>query len=257
VRVQFSPNDKPAGYGTLTLIGQARGSRASAASKPRTFRVGTDGIVSNSESLSRRLQGVGNHPDVHSPITFEVNYPAAGQFLVNVDGVSAQGGAKLVVTLDGKPALSLDFPSTDPDDPHIMRKYDKSYSLDVPAGAHTITIENTGTDWCYASYRLTNYLTVPNLRVLALSNAHSALVWVQNRDHTWANVRNGSVAPAHAGEVVVSGLAPGVYHIEQWDTHTGRVVATAQYRSTDGTVMLTTPADLVGDVAYTLRAMRE
>lgn len=115
---------------------------------------------------------------------------------MNVDGVSAQGGAKLIVTLDGKPALSLDFPSTDPDDPRIMHKYDKGYALDVPAGAHTITVENTGTDWCYATYRLTNYLTVPNLRVLALSNAHSTLVWVQNRDHTWANVRNGSAAPA-------------------------------------------------------------
>jgi hypothetical protein len=258
VRVRFPVKDTPAGYGTLTLAGSADPwSRASAASTPQTFHVGTDGVVSHQDALSRVLHGVENHRDLHNPITFEVDYPASGQFLVNVDGVSAQGGAKLIVTLDRKPALSLDFPSTDPDDPHIMRKYDKSYSLDVPAGAHTITIENTGTDWCYASYRLTNYLTVPNLRVLALSNAHSALVWVQNRDHTWANVRRGSVAPAHSAEVAIGGLASGEYRIEQWDTHAGRVVAAALYRSSDGTVMFTTPAELVGDVAYAVRAMHQ
>jgi len=80
---------------------------------------------------------------------------------------------------------------------------------------------------------------------------------VQNRDHTWANVRRGSVAPAHSAEVAIGGLASGEYRIEQWDTHAGRVVAAALYRSSDGTVMFTTPAELVGDVAYAVRAMHQ
>jgi hypothetical protein len=257
VRVRFSETERPAGYSTLTLTGPADPwSRASAASKPQTFRVGTDGAVSNPEALSRVLHGVRNHADLHNPITFEMNYPAAGQFLVNVNGVSAHGGATLVVTLDGKPALSLDFPSTDPDDPHMMHKYDRSYAVEVPAGAHTIVLENTGTDWLYASYSFTNYLAAPNLRALTLANEHSALVWVQNRDHTWPNLRKGSVAPVEAAEVTVGGLAPGRYRIEQWDTYAGRIVGTVDDESRDGTVTITTPADLVGDVAYKVRAVR-
>jgi hypothetical protein len=256
-RVRFPADDRPAGYGTLTLIGPADPwSRASAASKPRTFHVGTDGVVSSYESLSRVLHGVRNHADLHNPITFEVDYPAPGQFLVNVDGVSAHGGAKLAIVLDGKPALSLDFPSTDPDDPHIMRKYDKSYAIEVPAGAHTITAENIGADWVYASYSFTNYLAAPNLRVLALSNAHSALVWVQNRDHTWPNARKGSVAPAQAAEVMIGGLAPAEYRIEQWDTYAGRIVGTWAGKSRDGTLLITTPVGLATDVAYRVRAIR-
>jgi hypothetical protein len=185
-----------------------------------------------------------------------VDYPAAGQFIVDVERAAPEG-ATLVVTLDGKPALSQDFPRVPPDQHRTRRTEGQSQSfvVEISAGVHTVTIENTGVDWLYASYRLPNYLAVPDLRALALANAHAALVWVQNRDHTWPNLRKGPVTPAHAGEVAVSGLVPGAYLVEQWDTAAGRVVATSKYESAQGTVIITTPANLVGDVAYKVKAV--
>jgi hypothetical protein len=125
----------------------------------------------------------------------------------------------------------------------------------MPAGLHTISVQNTGVDRVYASYGFTNYLAVPNLRVPALANLHSARVWLQNQHHTWPNLRKGPVTAARAGEAVVSGLTPGAYRIEQWDTSAGRVVAASECRFPQGEVIITTPANLVGDVAYTVRAV--
>ena len=118
------------------------------------------------EALSRVLHGGRNHADLHNPITFEVDYPSAGQFIVDVERATPEG-ATLIVTLDGKPALSQDFPRTAPDQHRTRRteEQSQSYAVEVSAGAHTITIENTGVDWLYATYRLTNYLAAPNVHV--------------------------------------------------------------------------------------------
>ena len=180
-RVQFPAGRRPAAYGPVTVSGlDDPWSRESAAARPQTFRVGTDGVVSNQQALSRVLHGVRNHPDLHNPVTFEVDYPAAGQFIVNVERAAPQG-ATLVVTLDGKPALSQDFPRVASKQRRAPSGKSKSYAIEVSAGPHAITLENTGTDWLYATYRLTNYLDAPNLRVLALANRHSALVWCRTR----------------------------------------------------------------------------
>jgi hypothetical protein len=175
-----------------------------------------------------------------------------------VDRVAPEG-AVLSVTLDGKPGLSHDFlatPAPAGRTPRGERRPGETCSLDVPAGPHAITLENLGADWLYASYRLTNYLDAPNLRVLALANRRSALLWVQNKDHTWAHLSQSSVTPAPGAEATVEGLAPGKYRIERWDTVTGKVTGTTPYHSADGRVVIATPAELMGDVAYKVHVVR-
>ena len=80
---------------------------------------------------------------------------------------------------------------------------------------------------------------------------------VQNKDHTWGHLQQGSVTPAAAAEVTISGLAPGKYQIEQWDTTTGKVTGTTPYHSSDGRVVIVTPAELMGDVAYKVLTAQE
>jgi hypothetical protein len=58
------------------------------------------------------------------------------------------------------------------------------------------------------------------------------------------------VTPAQAAEVTLTGLTPGRYAVEQWDTATGKVVKRATATSRDGTITLTTPDAMIGDVAY-------
>ena len=105
-------------------------------------------------------------------------------------------------------------------------------------------------------FRLTHYLTEPNVRVLALANGRSALVWVQNRENTWWKRRDGArPTPVGACEIELRGFEPGAYAVEQWDTYAGDVIARESYESSDGTVVVTTPAGLAGDVAYKIRAV--
>ncbi len=250
--VQYDPGQNPKTYASTTIEppGESWGD-GSVYNRPQTCTVRNDGSVANFESLSRVLHGVMNHPSWHNPTTFQVNYPAAGTFEVLVSGVSGYGGAALTISRDGAKLLTADFPDTSPDDHRTMRQYDRAYTIEVPAGPHTITVEDTGADWFYVSYRLTNYLNGPDLRVLALANAASALVWVQNKEHTWWNHRSG-IAPkaVNPSEIVLAGFAPGAYRIEQWDTATGAVVGRSDVTSTDGRITITTPPGLTTDVAY-------
>jgi hypothetical protein len=255
VDMQFVPGHEPSSYPEIMIEPPCESwEDGSACNEPHTYEVGNDGTVTNLEVMSRVQHGVVNHPTWHNPATFVVNYPAAGRFEVMVWAVSGYGGAGLAISLDGSPALAADFPDLLPDDYETMHQYDGGYGIDVPAGAHTVVVENPGTDWFYVSYRLTNYLTAPNLRVLALSNSNSALVWVQNRMHTWWNHSQGrEPEPVNATEITLGGFAAGTYAVEQWDTYAGTPTGLPDYVSGDGTVVLTTPEGLATDLAYKVR----
>jgi len=253
--VRYAPGAEPRVYPSLTI--QPTGESwedDSPYNEPQEFAVRNDGSVARREVMSRILHGLVNHPEKHNPATFRVSYPRGGTFEVMVRGVSGHGGAALSILLDGREALAADFPDYRPDDTETLHDYDGVYAIDVPAGAHTIEVRNTGRDWFLVSYRLTNYITVPNLRVLGLANETSALVWVQNRESTWGHLAEEiSPHPAGATEIEVAGLAPGEYEIEQWDTHAGAIARVTPYTCADGAVVITTPAGLTADVAYKVR----
>jgi len=195
---------------------------------------------------------LGSPTAVANTATFLVYYPMPGRFEVIVSGVSGLCDSALSISLDGSTVLEEWFWDT----PHdvVTHGYDGSYGIDVPAGPHTIVVDNVCSGWFYASYRLKNYLTSPNLRVLALSNDTSALVWVQNKMHTWWNQAQG-VTPQPVGScaITLGGFLPGTYAVEQWDTYAGTSVALPDYVSADGNLVLTTPDGLTADVAYKAR----
>jgi hypothetical protein len=211
--------------------------------------------VENRRALSQVQHGLVNHPTWHNPATFEVDYPRAGRFEVVVDGVSGHGGAAIAISLDGRRVTRTDFFDRKPDDTETMREYDGAYGIDVPEGKHTIVVENPGRDWFYLrEFRLTHYLREPQVRVLVLASERSALAWVQNKENTWWKRRGGARPTPVAGcEVELTGFEPGTYVIEEWDTYAGDVIARSSYESSDGTVVVTTPAGLVSDVAYKIR----
>src|ERR1043166_630347 len=78
--------------------------------RPNTFVVARSGNVSHEAELARILHGQRNHPDLHNPQTFDVDYARPGQFVVQVGGVSGYGGAALEIALDGRRMLTRDFP---------------------------------------------------------------------------------------------------------------------------------------------------
>jgi hypothetical protein len=250
VALEFLPGHEPTGPTAMAIEPWAGDWWwGSPCNQPHTFTVQNDGTVSDMRFLSHvRL---GSPRAVVNAATFLVDYPMPGRFEVIVYGVSGLCGSKLSISLDGA-ALLEDFSEYRGDD--ITHEYDGSYGVDVPAGPHTIVVDNVCSGWFYASYRLKNYLTSPNLRVLALSNDTSALVWVQNKMHTWWNQAEGvTPVPVGACAIALRGFLPGTYAVEQWDTYAGTSVALPDHVSADGNLVLTTPDGLTTDVAYEAR----
>jgi hypothetical protein len=212
--------------------------------QPQTFGVERSGRVAN-DNLPRILHGRRNHPDLHNPATFEVDYPQAGSFIARVEGVSGYGGAGLEIWLDGKRLLARDFPDPDGNTKtETLRQYAGDYTIEVPAGRHTIRVVNPGADWLEISYRLPSYATtaVPPLRVLGMQGPALALVWAQNLDHTWYKRSLGTtLRPVAATKVTLGGFAAGDYEIELWDTYRGAVIRRGSATAREGRLQLALP----------------
>lgn len=219
------------------------------ANRPREYQVGRDGEVSDVAMLSRVLHGIVNHPDWHNPPTFVVDYAQPAAFEVVVGGVSGWGGANLRIRLDGEVRLSADFPDTAPADHETMHQYDEAYRIDVPAGKHRITVENEGADWAYVSYRFAAYVTTPDVRVVGLANADSAMLWLQNRANTWWNAAQGKqVKPVPPVVISIGELRDGEYTIEWWDPYAGRRTTRDRVQATGRRLTIRTP-EIARDVA--------
>ncbi len=114
VAVKFAKGQTPVHTTVKVLPTGESWEEGSACNQPHAYTVRSDGGELVPEVMSRVLHGRVNHPTWHNPMTFEVNYPEAGRFEIEVGGVSGHGGAELTMTLDGKPALTVPFPQTDP-----------------------------------------------------------------------------------------------------------------------------------------------
>ncbi len=218
--------------------------------QPITVTVTREGKVTSDHPLPRCLHGLRNHKDLHNPVTFRLDVPEDSSVGVLVDGVSGHGGAALVMTLDGKTVLEEDFADTEKSTA-TMTKYDKVYRVDVPAGRHTLVVENTGKDWFYAAYVIPWRVTGPPLRAYGLAGRTRALLWVHNRHYRWDRPREPDLAPkpVPGGRVTVT-LVPGTWTAERWDTVEGKVLSSEEYTvGADGRLTLDLPP-VEWDAAY-------
>jgi len=116
--------------------------------KPHVFAVSDEGAVSNDAELLDKLHGAG-HRDLVNPPTFEVTYPADGEFVIRVDRVSNSGLLKIFV--DDRLALERPLPCGEqcgkswryvPQWKLWESVYDEDVRVPVAAGAHRIRVEN-------------------------------------------------------------------------------------------------------------------
>lgn len=223
--------------------------------RPRTVRV-TPAGAAGELPLAGIQHGTRNHPDKHNPVTFELDLPWATRLEVEVSDVSGHGGAALRLTLDGRQVLLQEFPDTDPG-PETLRGYAGRYGVELPAGRHTVRVENPGADWFLASFRLRGALEpiAPPLEARALVGRTVALAWAQVEGRTWRRLcMLKEVVPAAQPAVLrISGLARGAWRAEVWDTWRGHVLARHSVRvSGDGQARIPLPA-VERDIAVKLR----
>ena len=225
------------------------------------FVVRRDGTVENLDELQDLLHGQG-HADLRSPFVFEVDCRRPCRFSVNVGTVSA--GGVLEFEMDGRMVATFELPTGEglgkesrwQEQWDIWQTdYDEAHGIDVPAGRHTIKLENQGKDWVQINYfRLEDYVTNerPPLRVLGIAADDRALLWAQNGAHTWFNVREGNPMPPVEPTVVrLDGFADGRWQVEFWDTVAGEVVARKEAPAEDGRLELELPA-IETDIALKL-----
>jgi hypothetical protein len=221
--------------------------------RPTTVGVSLQGLVRQDTPLSRVLHGVRNHPDLHNPVTFEVNAPRNTTFGVVIEGVSGHGGATLEVSLDDEITLRKEF-ADDSEDTETMTKYDGCYDIRLPRGRHVVKVENTGNDWFFVAYRIP-WLPAPGpLRVLGVQGHDRALIWVQNRAHTWRNaIKDGFQAtPVTNADLRLENWPTGYWTVETWDTTAGRVTDTQTAVVKDDARLEISLPPIARDIAYRL-----
>jgi len=191
--------------------------------QPVTVSIDAAGRIQGVEQLAKAVHGLKNHPDLHNPVTFEMDVPDDSEFGIRVDGVSGHGGAKLVVTVDGTKVIDEDFADNDQGTETLMQ-YNRVYPVPLRKGRHTVVVENTGNDWFYVAYILPWRTTIPALRVSGLLGETRALAWIQNQRATWSRMTTGEQPTAVEGAQLRLAVPAGKWQVEWFDTWAGEAI---------------------------------
>lgn len=216
-----------------------------AEAKQAEWVVSPSGVIEGLGGMPSYLQGSA-HRAMFPSATFKVTYPEPGTFAVTV-GQVAKAGAHLTVTVDGTLAADKEFLASERDLP-----VSETLEVKVPAGAHTVRLENTGVDWVLIR-QITLAPYAPALGVRGKAGKDYAVLWVHNRQAAPA-ADTGEGEKGVSGKVTVSGLQAGSYRAVWWDTYAGKAVSEEAVEVASGAPLaLTTPAIARDMAVYLLR----
>ncbi|MCB0594373.1 MAG: DUF5060 domain-containing protein [Lewinellaceae bacterium] len=189
-------------------------------------------------ALGQFLYGSHWNTQYRSPPTFSVNYPQAGAFTV-LTATETGTDPKIAIWLDGSLLLQQDgVPNS-------------SYTITVPAGAHAIKVDNTGTDWItIASYTFEGIGSQVDVYLLVGAEKNVAAGWALNNryNHQYV-IANGEPAAAPASTVVADGFQDGSYAVRWFDPLTGAYYGNGEAIAGGGRLSVPLPSFL-WDVAF-------
>jgi len=164
-------------------------------------------------------------------ITFHIDTVKDCTFIVTVNKVSSWKGAILSLSVDSKQKAVQEWSKEDGN-----RNMNEEIKVTIPAGKHTIKIENTGKDWLrISSFKFINFgMSVIN--AYARSSGDSAYLWIYNRD--------GLHKPsAHPQKGTISfKMNQGGYMVQWWDTEKAKVIKKEEIQtSSEGRIKLEVP----------------
>lgn len=186
------------------------------------FVVGTSGTPSGMDKFPAFLQGTSKRNMMPKPLTFLVNYGQPGTFSVTVKQV-AKGGAHLKISAAGK-TVERDYPAGSAD--YAPKAGDVEVKIEVPNGAQTIVVENTGADWLVpGQFAFSNYASA--LAASGRIGKEFAVAWVYHRANVDAPAEKDKTLESATGRLSLPGLKPGKYRATWWDTRGGKSLDTA------------------------------
>jgi hypothetical protein len=178
--------------------------------------------------------------------SFQVRYPADGQFIIYVpelDG-NPKSAPRLTVSVDGKVALERELLPYGPPEQYDPRSYYQRYPVEIPAGSHTIRVANTGGGSITTAFELTNYVrrNGPNLEVRGWQTDDYLLLWLKHPEFNWMYRRMGlRTEEQPAGRLTLRDVPDGKWDAQWMDTVEARSVGQETVTSRDGTLVLRTP----------------
>ena len=194
-------------------------------------------------TLPSFLQGV-NHRDMNPrPLRFQVNFAQPGKFVVEFDKI-AKAGARVQLSVDGKIVERIFAPAAADYAPP-----QKEFAIDVPAGSHTVSLENIGADWVtIRRFTLTDY--APPLASFALCNKGFVAAWICNRANIYTDF--GKENGAASGTLTLRVLDNGKYRATWWDTVSGQPLRVDDVTTVAGAIELQVPP-VARDIALFVR----
>ena len=200
------------------------------------FPIDSNGQVENKDHIPSYLYGK-LKLDMKQPPEFKINYQTDGRFAVHVDEVSDFGLLKIY--LDGKLTLEKPLPLGDGEGEWEQSTwkaeikmyqgvYNKSYGIDVPAGDHTIRVENDGRDWIKITmYQFENsgINTSNKIKIMGVRQNTNVFLWLRNEKYQWQLLKHEKIQqlPETTSILKIPGLTIGAYQVEWWDTYQGKI----------------------------------
>ncbi len=197
-------------------------------------------ITPDASQLSQYIFGSTYNTQYRNPPTFTVTYPEAGAFKVVVGGISTTS-PMVTIKVDNVQILN------------VAAVANTTYSVDISAGAHTITVDNLGIDWFnVSSYIFTNIGSPTSSYVIKSANNNKAAGWVLNTNYNWQYLKDSGMAPAviSGAKLMVAGMSNGTYTIKFYSCSTGLETTTASVSVTKDTLSVDLP-ELAWDAAFT------
>lgn len=205
-----------------------------------SFAIDATGTVTPAASqLSSFLFGNSWNTQYRNPPVFTVTYPVAGQFKV-ITGANTGTSPDINIYLDNVSVLAQSAATN------------STYTINVPAGAHTIKVDNLGTDWISISnYTFTNIGSPINTYLLKSADSSKLTGWVHNKRYNWQYVKdNGMPASVSGATLTIPGMRNGAYMVQFTDCSTGAVTTTASATASSNNLVITLPS-VAWDLAVT------
>ncbi len=204
-----------------------------------SFTIDQNGMVTPpGAGLAAFLYGSQWNTQYRRPPIFHVHFPQGGQFRVKT-GSDAGQSPRIAIWLDGVKVLDQNA------------AVNQSYSVAVPAGHHTIVVDNTGTDWILISgYTFSGIGSAVDAYVLKAAGQNKVAGWTLNNryNHDYL-AANGQPPLASGATISVAGVQNGTYTARFFDCLTGSNLLSTPVTVANGNLSLTLP-DLLWDLAF-------
>ena len=214
-----------------------------AVSTQTVFDIAADGTVPGIGNLSQWLHG-STKSDYMSDPTFNMKFSQDGTLKIHVQSTADWCDNSLKVLVDSQEIFSRSYPAGS--DNFIIE-------VPIPAGRHSVQIENTGQDW----FNITNYEFKENgdsdqgyLRFLGLAGLDHAYIWIYDIGSQKGETPYGTFSDVN---FTLNGLNDGSYTIECYATRgDGGIIDTYQAHCQNNELTIELP-DFNRDIAVKVK----